>query len=209
MKVPLRVDFAGGWLDVPKLAQKGAFIVNCAIAPMVSLENWPYEKGAGLGGSAAYALLQGKDPITSELDLGVGWQDPAIIMETGLCVWRSGPKPVIEAKVNPDFLKGRMALYWTGNEHITPDNTDNERDYVLIKEAGNYARLAICDKDIKLLSFAIGLSYQAQLDEGMQLLPYFGEVAKKYCGGGWGGYALYLFKGDRPKDLLAIEPYMK
>lgn len=76
---PLRVDFGGGWLDVPKHARQGAYIVNCAISPLVSLgepgsKEWPYHIGAGLGGSAAHALLSGKDSVQSELDLGVGWQ---------------------------------------------------------------------------------------------------------------------------------------
>jgi hypothetical protein len=29
-----------GWLDVPKHARKGAFIVNCAISPCVSHNDW-------------------------------------------------------------------------------------------------------------------------------------------------------------------------
>src|SRR6185295_7341183 len=89
-EAPLRVDFAGGWLDVPRFARAGAYVVNCAISPTVSLRDWPYERNAGLGGSGAWALLNGKDGVGSELDLGVGWQDPAVISETGLCVWRSG-----------------------------------------------------------------------------------------------------------------------
>ena len=52
---PLRVDFGGGWLDVPRHARKGAFIVNCAISPLVSLTNWGYEQQSGLGGSGAWA----------------------------------------------------------------------------------------------------------------------------------------------------------
>jgi len=35
VELPLRVDFAGGWLDVPKMSRKGAFIVNCTITPKV------------------------------------------------------------------------------------------------------------------------------------------------------------------------------
>ncbi|MBK1856558.1 adenylyltransferase/cytidyltransferase family protein, partial [Verrucomicrobiaceae bacterium 5K15] len=69
---PLRVDFAGGWLDVPRHAREGAFIVNCAISPLVSLRDWTYEKRSGLGGSGAWALLNGEDGVDSELDLGVG-----------------------------------------------------------------------------------------------------------------------------------------
>jgi cytidyltransferase-like protein len=207
-EVPLRVDFAGGWLDVPKFSKKGAYIVNCAITPKVSLIDWSYEKGAGLGGSAAYAILSGKDPVKSELDLGVGWQDPAVIEETGLCVWRSGEKPVLEMKVNPDFLRGHMALYWTGLTHDTPSNTDNERDYELIETAGDAGNIAVKMKSLPYLATAVELSYRTQLKEGMTPLPYMGELAKKYCGGGWGGYALYLFD-ERPKGLLNIEPYMK
>src|SRR5882757_7122952 len=112
---PLRVDFGGGWLDVPRLSRSGAYIVNCAISPTVSLRAWPYERNAGLGGSGAWALLNGKDGVGSELDLGVGWQDPAVIAETGLCVWRSGPRPALEVKTSGDFLRGRMALHWTGS----------------------------------------------------------------------------------------------
>jgi hypothetical protein len=70
---PLRVDFGGGWLDVPKHARPGAYVVNCAISPLVSLNNWPYQLCGGLGGSGAHALLSGKDALQSELDLGVGW----------------------------------------------------------------------------------------------------------------------------------------
>lgn len=47
-------------------------------------------------GSGARALLNGRDGVDSEIDLGVGWQDPAAIRETGLRVWRSGPKPVLD-----------------------------------------------------------------------------------------------------------------
>src|SRR3954469_16961235 len=117
---PLRVDFGGGWLDVPRLARDGAFIVNCAISPTVSLREWPYERNAGLGGAGAWALLNGRDGIGSELDLGVGWQDPAVIAETGLCAWRSGQRPALEIKTSGEFLHGRMALHWTGSSHDTP-----------------------------------------------------------------------------------------
>ncbi len=93
-EIPLRVDFAGGWTDHPKFAWPGAFIVNCAITPFVSLDKWPYHKpGAGLGGSAAWDILNGGDGFTFEEENGAGWQDPAIIHETGLCVWRSGRAP--------------------------------------------------------------------------------------------------------------------
>src|SRR5205823_1562641 len=164
---PLRVDFGGGWLDVPRLARPGAFIVNCAISPTVSLREWPYERNAGLGGSGAWALLNGKDGVGAELDLGVGWQDPAIIAETGLCVWLSGKRPMLEMKTNGEFLRGRMALYWTGESHDTPGLVERARDYDAIERAGATARDAVWRGQLALLANAVRQSYAMQRAEGM------------------------------------------
>ena len=217
-KVPLRVDFAGGWLDVPKLARKDAYIVNCAISPLVSLTEWQYEKGAGLGGSAAYAILQVKQGVKAELDMGVGWQDPAVISHTGLCVWRSGKKPILDVQLNPDWLEGKMLIYWTGNDHKSFDHVERKRDYNKIARAGKLAREAVLAKDIKILAEAVSLSFEVQIGEGMKDIPDInGSIAKKYLGGGHGGYALYLFKTTRERDealknvkgTKKIEPYIK
>ena len=81
----------------------------------MSLFDWPFHKCAGLGGSAAWSLLNGHDPVSKELDLGVGWQDPAVIQETGLCVWESGPSPVLHVKRSGSILTGKMAIAWTGS----------------------------------------------------------------------------------------------
>jgi cytidyltransferase-like protein len=214
---PLRVDFAGGWLDVPRYARKGAFIVNCAISPLVSLTNWCYEQQSGLGGSGAWALLNGNDGVESELNLGVGWQDPAIIRETGLCVWRSGEKPVLHFKRNGDFLHGHMALHYTNIPHDTPSNADNDRDYDLIEAAGRRAKEAVIEANLTKLGEAVSLSYEMQLKEGMRPLPEVeGCIGRKYSGGGWGGYALYLFHSSEDRDTFvasancnrAIEPYI-
>ena len=218
LSVPVRVDFAGGWLDVPKYAIQGAYIVNCAITPFVSKNNWIYEKKSGLGGSAAWAMLNGEDGVSSELDLGVGWQDPAIINETGLCAWSSGPLPILFVKSNPNFLNNKMALYYTGLEHDTPGNVDNKRDYSKIKAAGEVACHGVKERSIELLSESVNLSYELQLQEGMNPLPNVkGSLAKKYSGGGFGGYALYIFGKSQARDAflkktpntLAIEPYTR
>jgi hypothetical protein len=200
---PLRVDFAGGWLDVPRLARPGAHIVNCAISPLVSLDNWPYEKMSGLGGSGAWALLNGHDSVASELDLGVGWQDPAVIRETGLCVWRSGQRPELSFKTDGAMLVGRMALLWTGGKHNTPGNVNKPRNYDLISRAGNQAARAVQAADLVALAGAVDISYQAQLDEGMSPLPDVPDsLARKYCGGGWGGYALVIFRDSAVRDAF-------
>lgn len=207
-ELPLRVDFAGGWLDVPKYARENAWIVNCAISPIVSLHEWPYEKGGGLGGSAAFAMLNGKDGVKEELKLGVGWQDPAVIRETGLCVWKSGTDPLLDFKTSGEFLTGKMALLWTGENHVTYEKTDLERDYDSITRAGKLAREAVLpgNEDFQKLCKAVDLSCQVQYEEGMNVLPSFGEAAKKYCGGGWGGYALYLFENEQVrKQFLSME----
>jgi hypothetical protein len=209
------VDFAGGWLDVPRFSRPGEFVVNCAISPLVSLREWPYEKQAGLGGSGAWALLNGRDGIESEIDLGVGWQDPAVIRETGLCVWRSGHLPVLDFKQNGDFLTGRMAIFWTGIQHDTPGVANFPRDYERIAQSARIAREGALHTDIKQLASGVALYHTAQLDEGMDPLPEIpGAIARKYCGGGYGGYALYLFEQPAHRatavaatpDLRAVEP---
>jgi cytidyltransferase-like protein len=217
-EAPLRVDFAGGWLDVPRFSRPGEFVVNCAISPLVSLREWPYEKQAGLGGSGAWALINGRDGIESEIDLGVGWQDPAVIRETGLCVWRSGQKPVLDFKQNGDFLSGRMAIHWTGSQHDTPGVVNHPRDYDRIAQSARVAREGALHADIQLLAQGIDLYYGTQLDEGMDsLIEIPGAIARKYCGGGYGGYALYLFESPVLRDnaiaatpeLRAVEPFCR
>ena len=217
-EAPLRVDFAGGWLDVPRFSRAGEYIVNCAISPLVSLREWPYEKQAGLGGSGAWALLNGRDGVDSEIDLGVGWQDPAVIRETGLCVWRSGHRPVLDFKQNGDFLTGLMAVLWTGQSHDTPGVADHPRDFDRIAESGRIARDGALHADLQRLAEGVSVYHEAQLAEGMEPLPEIaGSIARKYCGGGYGGYGLYLF--DDPENrtkaisshplLRAVEPFCR
>jgi cytidyltransferase-like protein len=214
---PLRVDFAGGWLDVPRFARPGGHIVNCAISPLVSLRHWPYRARAGLGGSGAYALLRGDDSVASELDLGVGWQDPAIVAETGLCVWKSGARPRLDLKRDGEMLRGCMALSWTGKPHDTPGVAHLTRAYDRIQRAGNLAREAVLLENRQLLAEAVRMSYQTQLAEGMNPLPDVPDaIACKYCGGGWGGYAVYLFQTQADRDQFVrqtdgttIEPYLR
>ena len=214
---PLRVDFAGGWLDVPRHALPGEFVVNCAVSPLVSLREWPYEKRSGLGGSGAWALLNGHDGVAAEQELGVGWQDPAVIRETGCCVWKSGPKPVLEFKRSGDFLDGCMAIEWTGGDHDTPGNADNPRDYAQIAKSARLAREGVLGSDVGMLAQGVRAYHATQVAEGMQPLPEAATaLAWKYCGGGYGGYALYLFAapalrdawvGEHAETRRPVEPY--
>ena len=215
-QVPLRVDFAGGWLDVPRFCRPGGFIVNCAISPLVSLDNWPYKIGSGLGGSAAKAILEMRDGVRSEIDFGVGWQDPAIIEETGLCVWLSGRNPMLHIKIDPILLTGKMAIRYTGKEHDNINIVNNNREYTQILAASQTAARAVMHNDYSLLCQAIHSSYSIQIAEGMHELSNFTEIAKKYCGGGWGGYALYMFRNYHERQtavnsygMIPIEPYIK
>ncbi|MGJ8676092.1 MAG: adenylyltransferase/cytidyltransferase family protein [Akkermansiaceae bacterium] len=217
-EAPLRVDFAGGWLDVPRHARENGYIVNCAISPLVSLRNWNYEKRAGLGGSGAWSLLNGYNGVDAELDLGVGWQDPAVIKESGLCVWKSGPTPQLDFKRSGEMLSGKMALLWTGMEHDTPKFSDIARNYDAIVQASILAREAILTENMTMLAESVTQSYKVQLEEGMLELPAVsGSISQKYSGGGHGGYALYLFSSSEDREralasvseLRAIEPYCK
>jgi len=217
-EAPLRVDFAGGWLDVPRFSRPGTFVVNCAVSPLVSLRDWPYEKQSGMGGSGAWALLNGKDGVDSEIELGVGWQDPAIIRETGLCVWRSGHRPVLDFKRNGDFLAGCLAILWTGASHDTPGVANVARDYDRIADSGLVARTGVLEASADLLAEGIRIYHEVQLQEGMDPLPAIdGSLARKYCGGGYGGYALYLFADPPSREralaahgkLRPVEPYCR
>lgn len=210
------MDFAGGWLDVPAFAIEGAFVVNCAISPLVSLDDWPYERNAGVGGSAAYSVLRGLDAVATELKF-TGWQDPAIILETGLCVWRSGPLPVLEAKVNPDFLNGLMALWYSGKPHCTADILKMPRNYSAIAEASHIAAEAAVAGNLTKLAEAINLTHNIQLEEGMAGVPSaLRSLAYKYVGSGHGGYVLYLFADRSNRDQfcektggMAVEPFLE
>ena len=80
------------------------------------------------------------------------------------------------------------------------------------------AAQAVNANDLQQLAEAVKISHQTQLDEGMQPLPEEpSALAAKYCGGGYGGYALYLFAEQKDRDAfvanneaaLAIEPYLK
>lgn len=193
-------------------------MVNCAIAPLVSLTTWNYEKRSGVGGSGAWALLNGDDGVTSELNLGVGWQDPAIVMETGLCVWESGLRPKLHLKRNGEMLQGLMALLFTESEHDTPALAENNRNYELIYQASCVAAEAVLRDDVVQLGATVRMSYQAQLQEGMSPLNIPATcLAAKYCGGGWGGYAVYLFSSGCNRDEFvqahaqakAIEPFIR
>ena len=148
-----------------------------------------------------------EDGVEQELRMGVGWQDPAVIAETGLCVWESGPRPVLQFKRNARMLAGRMALWWTGSPHDTPALIDHRRDYDAIETAGRLARDAVIKEDFEMLAEAVSQSYAAQLDEGMQPLPDQADaLGYKYCGSGWGGYAVYLFKTSQQRDVFAKSP---
>ena len=216
--VPLRVDFAGGWLDVPAYAIPGEYIVNCSVSPTVSLREWLYRQGGGLGGSGAWSVLNGWDPVRSELGLGVGWQDPAVVAETGACVWKSGERPVLDFKNTGEFLRGRMAVFDTRIKHDTPGLASLNRHFHKIAHAGRIARLGVQQQDIAVLAVSVQMSYQLQLDEGMKPLERVGDsLAHKYCGGGHGGYALYLYEAPEAReaaldsclDLYPIEPYCR
>lgn len=214
--VPLRIDFAGGWLDMPKFAIDGGYIVNCTINKHMTIDKWDHKQSTGLGGSAAFFILSGKNGVKEELSSGVGWQDPACILETGLCVWRSGQLPILDCKVNPDFLRGRLALLYMGGLHNTAEIANYPRKLELIEKAGRIAREGVLSQNVNKIAEAIQISYNVQLEEGMSKLPYYVKtLAKKYCGSGHGGHAFYLF--ETPEDraasldekLIPIEPYIR
>lgn len=216
LSCPVRVDFAGGWLDCSENTDPQGRIVNCTISPLVSLSSWPYRQKAGLGGSGAFALLTGEPGIETESKFGNGWQDVAVIKETGLCVWEALETPKLEYKTSGGWLKGKMALLWTGCGHSTKAIRTLPRDYEGIVFASQKAAQAVWRTSLALLQASVRMSYQVQLKEGMEPLPDVADASYKYCGSGWGGYALYLFAVTKQRDkfvsdfeeAMKIEPYI-
>lgn len=227
---------------MPRFAIPGAYVVNMSISPIVSLANlasvntsgmsseevmslnrrmataaWPYEHpGSGLGGSAAWHILNGRDPLTEELKCA-GWQDAGILSDPkgGLIVWASGQGPVVVHRDTGDWLRGMLALHWTGKSHDTASLVDRPRDYNAIASASHIACKAVMRQDVRALADAVDMSYRQQREEGMDFLPVLG-LAAKYCGAGHGGYAVYIFENQRQRDravrekgMMAVEPYCK
>ena len=216
--LPLCVNFTGEGLDIAGFPRGGAYVVNCAITPFVSLVKWPYERNSGLGGSSAWAMLEGKNPIQSERERRMGWQAPAVISDTGFCVWKSGAKPVLDFKNTGDFLKGKMAIYHTSMAHNTSSLMGVTRDYKRIVQSSLIAKEGVRENNPDILAAGVALYYDIQRDEGMTPLPEIGNSqAKKYLGGCQGGYALYLFENEKERDeavsshpkMMAIEPYYR
>ena len=141
-----------------------------------------------------------------------------MISETGLCVWSSGLRPTLHLKRNGDMLKQLMALLYTEEEHDTPEIAARARNYQLIYDASIVAGEAVLREDVGRLAEAIRMSYGVQIEEGMNPLPHREScLACKYCGGGWGGYAVYLFQSASERDAFveaqakarAIEPFVR
>jgi len=117
-----------------------------------------------------------------------------------------------------------MALFWTGKQHSTPGVVDQARDYEGIMRAGALAREGVWSGSIDKIAAAVRASYAVQRGEGMEpladattdaALAGCRPLAWKYCGGGFGGYAVYLFSEPAQRDAACrlpgfrpIEPYV-
>lgn len=125
---------------------------------------------------------------------------------------------MLDIKSTGDFLAGKMAVFHTGHDHDTPGMADGCRDYARIAQSSLIARAGVMERSIHELAAGVALYHSVQLQEGMAPLPTLGkELAKKYLGGGFGGYALYLFASREDRDeavrlhdgMRAVEPYCK
>jgi hypothetical protein len=125
---------------------------------------------------------------------------------------------VLDFKQNGDFLTGCLAVLWTGHSHDTPGVADHPRDYDRIAASGRIARDAALHANLQRLAEGVSVYHETQLAEGMEPLPEIaGSLARKYCGGGYGGYGLYLFEDaarraeaiSRHELLRAVEPFCR
>jgi mevalonate kinase len=172
--------------------------------------------GSGLGTSAAWHMLHGRDVAAEESASGCGWQDEAVIKAGGLCTWQGGgDRPKLLHQSRGEFLQCRMLIWDTGKRHKTADVVGKKRDLHFITDSGEMAAHAIQfffpDALIGWLRMAVANSYAAQRIEGMDPLPEVPGGYHKYLGAGWGGFALYLFRDpDRRNAWAAAHPeFMK
>lgn len=206
---PVRVDLAGGWLDTG-ISDDG-FVINCTISP--GLE-YPWKSPSGLGGSAAMAYARGRAAVLDEVTTSAGWQDAAVIEHRGLCVWKAGAAPCLDSAYPVDLLKGRMALLYVGPRPSTKEIQQRPRDVSLLIRSSRLVEAGIRHSNHYRICAGVQIAYEAQLQEGMKPLPVIEEAsACKYCGSGWGGYALYLFPSFAAReratlyhDLIKVEP---
>ena len=240
--VPLRVDFFGGWLDVANKNPDGmGYVCNMAITPGAALASTAtqdigaFPEKSGLGTSAAWAMLNGHDPYHFDKAHGCGWQDPAVIEETGLCVWHGGPTARLISKSSGELLRGLLAVFDTGvrereniaglsrNIPVTASHTMSLVPDVLKNMHGvsGYVMLLL-----DALARGMHTTYKAQLQEGMRtlaktpagrLITQRNARAVKYLGAGHGGYAVVLFTDSHERDMfvinvpsaVAVEPYLR
>jgi cytidyltransferase-like protein len=79
-RAPLRIDFAGGWTDVPYIMQgKKGFVSNIAISPLIEYSNGQfnfsgYPRGSGLSTSTAAKLLEMISAKNYNADSRLLWQ---------------------------------------------------------------------------------------------------------------------------------------
>jgi hypothetical protein len=120
----------------------------------------------------------------------------------------------LAAAVNMSYKVGHTSLIVSSYTSVTPQLST-------VSVAGRWlAKHHAIHADLLLL---IGLAWlQVQLGEGMSPLPDHGQLAQKYLGGGFGGYALYMFASQQQRDAFvqqlggkgkdgatAVEPYLK
>ncbi len=115
-RAPLRIDFAGGWTDVPYImGDKTGYVSNITISPLIELKNGAfnfagYPRGSGLSTSTAAKLLEmisaknyNSDSKTlaqisedlfnlenKELNWAIGRQDQYSIVKGGFSCWEFG-----------------------------------------------------------------------------------------------------------------------
>ena len=132
------------------------------------------------------------------------------------------PHLVIRQIEPPDPAPGdfpiRNPIFDTRIKHNTPGLAGLERPFRKIAKAASVARLGIKEQDIAVLAIGVQMSYQLQLEEGQAPLPKIGDcLAHKYCGGGHGGYAVYLYETPEAReaalesceDLYPVEPFCR
>ncbi|MBP1669153.1 MAG: ADP-heptose synthase, D-beta-D-heptose 7-phosphate kinase / D-beta-D-heptose 1-phosphate [Bacteroidetes bacterium] len=226
-RAPLRIDFAGGWTDVPFIMGSNlGYVSNITISPLIELKNGKfnfsgYPRGSGLSTSTAVKLLEmisskaynsdsktlahiGEDLFNlenTELNWAIGRQDQYSIVYGGFNCFEFGQT-------------SQSAVEQVYQNHKTPAGQDAlgklssyGREFALSMQKKDFIRCAeIMELNFKAQMQLASASTNEYLDTMYAVAQKNGLVGGKIAGAGGGGaFILYCEDTERLKIAMKKE----
>ena len=145
LKAPLRIDFAGGWTDIPYIMEgKKGYVTNVAIRPLVELKGGKfnfsgYPRGSGLSTSTAVKLLEMLNARSYNADPKslLAISEDLFNLENKELHWFIGRQDQYS------IVHGGLHCFEFGNDYAKPlkfdfsqSNLDKLRDHIILMHTG-------------------------------------------------------------------------